>query len=514
VGPTGDGDDTDPMRVELGRCGGLRVTVKHVSGADLDQYRSMRDFGTTVEPRGELAVPVEASDRPRFVVQEHHARRLHWDFRLERDGVLVSWAVPRGMPTDPGRNHLAVHVEDHPLEYGSFEGRIPDGSYGAGEVRIWDRGDYETHKWRLEGRKPEVMVTLHGDRIDGRYVLFQTGGKNWMIHRMDPPQDPLRVPLPKVIDPMLAQLAATLPPDQARWAYEFKWDGLRAIVFCEGGTIRIQSRRGEDVTARYPELRALARALGSTAVVLDGEIVAIDPSGVPRFELVQQRMGLASPAAVERVRRQIPVFLMIFDILYTVGRDLRRLPYLERRSRLVELALEGPNWHTPEHVVADGHTMLEAGRVAGMEGIMAKLIDSPYEEGLRSGSWLKIKYRLRQELVVGGWTEGEGGRSGVPGALLMGYWDGHHLVYAGKVGAGLTEAALADLSRRLQPLERSATPFAGGGVPRSAHHVEPILVAEVEFAEWTRAGRLRAPTFKGLRLDKPPRSVVREVPRS
>src|SRR5256886_4943809 len=217
----------------------------------LREYRAKRNFRSTAEPEGGQATAAASAEQPaeslRFVVQEHHARRLHWDLRLERDGVLVSWALPRGVPEDPKRNHLAVHVEDHPLDYGDFEGEIPKGEYGAGTVRVWDRGTYETQKWRLEGPKQEVMVTLHGSRLEGRYVLFQTDGQNWMIHRMDPPQDPDREPPPAQVRPMLAKLAAA-PPKGDGWAHEFKWDGIRAVAFVEGGTLRLQSRSLEDVT--------------------------------------------------------------------------------------------------------------------------------------------------------------------------------------------------------------------------------------------------------------------------
>src|SRR4030088_302822 len=203
----------------------------------LAEYEAKRDFKKTPEPGAK--VPRKEAKAPRFVVQEHHARRLHWDFRLERDGVLVSWAVPKGIPEDPHRNNLAVHVEDHPLEYGGFEGEIPRGSYGAGQVKIWDQGTYDTEKWQMDGPKKEVMVTLHGKRLRGRYVLFQTKDENWMIHRMDPPQDPDREPMPERVVPMLARLADSVPKPDDDWAFEFKWDGIRAVAFCEGGSFRL-----------------------------------------------------------------------------------------------------------------------------------------------------------------------------------------------------------------------------------------------------------------------------------
>jgi bifunctional non-homologous end joining protein LigD len=476
----------------------------------LRAYKAKRDFQETPEPAGLEAKP-EGEALPRFVIQEHHARRLHWDFRLERNDVLVSWALPRGVPEDPKRNHLAVHVEDHPLEYADFEGEIPKGSYGAGQVKIWDSGTYETHKWRMDGPKAEVMVTLHGDRLKGRYVLFQTDGDNWMIHRMSPPENPDREPMPDRIVPMLAKLASGVPNPDRGWAYEFKWDGARAVVFSEPGSLRVISRTQEDITRRYPELRGIGNALGSSEAVLDGEIVALAADGVPRFEQLQQRIGLRADADIRRKMNEVPVHFFAFDLLYLDGRRLDALPYLERRERLLALKLSGPAWQTPEHQVGHGAAMLEASRRAGLEGIVAKRVDSPYEEGRRSPAWLKIKNRLRQELVIGGWMEGEGKRLGAPGALLVGYWDGDRFVYAGRVGTGFTDATLAQLASALAPLERSDSPFSGK-TPPGAHFVETRLVAEVEFAEWTRGGQIRAGAFKGLRDDKDPRSVVREDP--
>jgi bifunctional non-homologous end joining protein LigD len=480
----------------------------------LGEYRRKRDFKRTPEPAPSRASP--QTELPRFVVQEHHARRLHWDLRLERDGVGVSWALPKGVPSDPAQNHLAVHVEDHPLDYFNFAGEIPEGNYGAGQVYIWDRGTYETHKWDMgpQARKQEVQVTLHGQRVEGRYALFQTRGKDWIIHRMDPPQDPEREPMPEKVVPMLAKLAEGLPPDEDRYGFEFKWDGIRGVVYIAGGTLRIETRNLEDVTHRYPELRPLSEEFGSREVVLDGEIVALDPSGRPSFERLQQRMGLNSEAEVRRKQREIPVVYMVFDVLYLDGRSLMALPYRERRSRLEGLHLDGPAWQVPPAVIGDGDAMKEASQRNGLEGVVAKRLESVYEPGRRSGAWLKIKNHLRQEFVIAGWLEGEGRRRGLPGALLLGYYDQNgKLVYAGKVGTGFTERMLLDLEQKMKPLERPASPFeAGTAPPRAAHFVEPVLVCEVEFNEWTRGGQLRAPSFKGLRTDKPARDVVREVP--
>jgi bifunctional non-homologous end joining protein LigD len=484
---------------------------------DLDVYQGKRRFEQTPEPKGQTSQEKReaASAPPRFVVQEHHARRLHWDFRLEHDGVLVSWALPRGVPSDPKRNHLAVHVEDHPLDYIDFQGEIPRGQYGAGSVKVWDEGTYEAHKWDMNGRKPEVMVTLHGRRLQGRYVLFQTGGKNWMIHRMDPAPapDPDPEPVPGSIRPMLARLGHGLPEPDDGYAFEFKWDGIRAIVFIQPAGVRIQSRSGEDITGRYPELGHLVGAIGGRTAILDGEIVALDERGVPRFEQLQQRIGLTAEADIRQATRAVPVIFMAFDVLYLDGDDTMRQPYLERRQLLMGLGLQGPNWQAPEHQLGGGQDMLTAASQNGLEGVVAKRTDSLYEPGRRSGAWVKVKHRWRQELVIGGWQEGEGRRRGLVGALLVGYWEGSDFVYAGKVGTGFSDAMLRQLHDMLAPLSRSQPPFTRGQVPRAAvHFVEPRLVGEFEFSEWTHAGQLRAPTFKGLRSDKDPRQVIRERP--
>src|SRR5689334_6951048 len=400
----------------------------------LERYRDKRDFGDTPEPSGETA-PTEAGER--FVVQAHSARSMHWDLRLEHEGTLASWAVPKGIPADPKRNNLAVRTEDHPLEYLDFEGDIPAGNYGAGTMRIFDRGTYETHKWRDR----EVMVTFHGERVRGRYVLFHTGGNNWMIHRMDPPEDPDREPLPDQIAPMLAR-TGELPPDDGRWGYEIKWDGVRAVAYVEGGRLRLEARSGRDITPRYPELRELGRALAGREAVLDGEVVAFDGDGRPSFQKLQGRMHLTSEHAVRRLSQSDPVHYMIFDLLWLDGRSLMDLPYTERRERLTELGLAGPTWQTPAGHVGDGAALLEASRAQGLEGIIAKRLDSRYTPGRRTHNWVKVKNVRRTEVVGGGWLEGEGRRNGRLGALVVGYYDDGALKYAGRVGTGFDEAEL------------------------------------------------------------------------
>jgi bifunctional non-homologous end joining protein LigD len=469
---------------------------------NLDSYRRKRDFSATPEPSGDVAAQADGPTA-RFVVQEHHARSLHWDLRLEHDGVLASWAVPKGIPPDPRKNHLAVRTEDHPLEYLDFHGEIPAGEYGAGTMAIWDRGTYETHKWRDK----EVMVTFHGERLEGRYVLFRTDGNNWMIHRMDPPADPDREPMPERIAPMLAR-TGDLPPDDGRWAYEIKWDGVRAIGYVDGGRLRLASRNGRDITPRYPELRELGRALAGREAVLDGEVVAFDAEGRPSFQRLQSRMHLTSEHAVRRLAQSEPVAYIIFDLLWLDGRSLMALPYAERRERLLELGLNGPTWQTPASHIGDGAALLAAARARGLEGIVAKRLDCPYTPGRRSTGWLKVKNVREIDVVVGGWLEGEGRRNGRLGALVVGFYEDGELRYAGRVGSGFDEAELNRVGGLLAPLARPDSPFSGRQPPRETHFVEPRLVARVAYGEWTQARTLRHPVYKGLRDDIAPESVV------
>jgi bifunctional non-homologous end joining protein LigD len=473
----------------------------------LSEYERKRSFDKTPEPRGSKRK--KGAKANRFVVQEHHARRLHWDLRLEHDGTLVSFALPKGVPQDPKRNRLAVHTEDHPLEYLEFEGDIPKGSYGAGRMLIWDRGTYEAEKFRDD----EVIATFAGERMNGKYALFQTKGDNWMIHRMDPPADPDREPMPRGLKPMAAVLS-TLPRDDENWGYEIKWDGIRAIAYCEAGTLRLESRTLREITSTYPELRTLAAELGSTDAVLDGEIVAFDDSGKPSFERLQGRMNVASDAAIRRRMADTPVTYMIFDLLYVDGRTLMDLPYTERRERLEELGLEGPHWQTPSYHRGDGEGLLDLTKKQGLEGLVAKRLDSRYLPGRRTRAWLKVKNVMSQELVIGGWLPGQGRRAGTIGALLVGYHeedDGEpRLRYAGRVGTGFTDAELDRLASLLEPLRTKKSPFTGRQPPREAVFVEPKLVAEIEFREWTATRTLRAPSYKGLRPDKEPEEVAFE----
>jgi bifunctional non-homologous end joining protein LigD len=478
-------------------------------GGPLGAYRAKRDPARTPEPM-ETKRPARQRDRDRpvFVIQEHHARALHWDFRLEHDGVLVSWALPKGVPRDPATNHLAVHTEDHPLEYGSFAGDIPKGEYGGGQVSIWDHGDYDLEKWT----DTEVKVVLHGSKARGRYVLFATRGKNWMIHRMDPVQEGFQ-PLPDRIAPMLAA-AGPLPARDEGWAYEIKWDGIRALVYSDGGRVRALSRTDKDITARYPELREAGERLGARPAVLDGELIAVGPDGRPSFGRLQQRMNLSGRAEIARRAREVPVSYVVFDVLHLDGQPLLGLSYAERRQRLESLGLAGGSLATGDSFRdVSGADVLAAAHERGLEGIIAKRLDSPYRPGRRSGEWVKVKNFRTQEVVIGGWTEGNGQRSASFGALLLGIPGVDGLRYVGKVGTGFGEQARRELLRSLRPLARKTSPFSAKLSPSEtavAHFVRPVILGEVRYGEWTPEGHLRHPSWRGVRPDKDPAEVTGE----
>lgn len=531
-------DGTDPFAVVVDAGGDPR----------LGKYRSMRDPAKTPEPF--TGAPGSGDT---FVIQEHHASRLHYDFRLEHEGVLVSWALPKGVPESSGKNHLAVQTEDHPLDYAGFEGTIPKGEYGAGEVTIWDHGTYELHKW-INGR--EVIATLTGSEGGGlggtrKFALIHTGrgqGKDsegqWLIHLMDPERHGGRrkqavpgqaVPGPSVpgaekddggtptgaagpapgpgeYRPMMATSGDVASLQGSDWQFELKWDGVRAILVADEKTVRIFSRNGNDVTRTYPEL-ADRQCWPDQPFVADGEIIAVGPSGRPDFGLLQGRMKLTRPADVAKARTAIPVQLMLFDLLNDGGTDLRRLPLATRRQRLEEFFTPSgcPVGLSPVLEEQVEH-ILESARELGLEGVMAKRTDSRYVSGQRTRTWTKLKVEQTQEVVVGGWRPGKGGRQDTVGSLLVGIPDGRKLQYAGRVGSGFSSRELAELRQTVERLARKTSPFQD--VPREdaadAHWISPELVGEVTYSEWTGTGRLRHPVWRGWRLDKEPSEVVRE----
>ncbi len=516
----------------------------------LTAYRAKRDAAKTPEPVPEDAPTVRKDGTPTFVIQEHHATRDHYDFRLEHDGVLVSWALPKGEPTDPGKNHLAVQTEDHPLEYGAFEGTIPKDEYGGGTVTIWDDGTYELEKWR-EGE--EVIVTLHG-RTGGarRLALLHTRGrgrgregdeKNWLIHRTKDQPDRLadggdpaaasrasRSAAPgRAASPRIDRTAAsdTAPADRrtmqatlangepsldaSDWAFEMKWDGIRALATVRDGTVTLRSRNDNDLTAQYPELQELGDRAGVDGV-FDGEIVALDDRGRPSFQLLQNRMGLTRSREVEAARRQTPVRLLLFDVLEADGHELTRLGYDARRQALETVVEPGGAIDVPPAHQGDLARAMADSAEQGLEGVVAKKRTSKYAEGRRSEAWLKLKHHATQEVVIGGWKPGNGRRAGGIGSLLLGVPGPDGLEYVGKVGTGFRDRDLDEIGTVLGALGRTTSPFVDVPRPdaRDAHWVTPKRVGEVEFAEWTSDGRLRQPSWRGWRSDKDPSEVVRE----
>ncbi len=482
--------------------------------ADLGEYRRKRDPKRTPEPvpvaRREPGGSRKRGRKPIFVVQRHDARRLHYDFRLERDGALASWAVPKGIPLEAGQRVLAVHVEDHPLDYATFEGEIPKGEYGAGTVEIWDRGTYELVEEKKDGG---LTVRLEGDRLRGLWTLVPAkldgDPKNWLLIRkrddITPNRGSAPVRIAREYQPMLATLAEELPSGPG-WLFEVKWDGYRALAYIRGGEASLVSRNGNDLTERFRTIASqLARATKSPALVLDGEICALDENGRPSFSAMQQ----GKPGT--------PIVYEVFDVLEVEGKPLVDLPLAERRARLETLLDRRNTTVRLSEAFEDGKALFEAALKQRLEGVIAKRADSPYRQGKRTREWLKVKTHGRQEFVIAGYTKGQGRRSGRVGSLVLGVWRGGELAYVGNCGTGFTDKDIDELLARLRPLEQKESPFPV--VPRMPKvrkadvvWVKPELVCEVEFVEWTHDGRLRAPSFQGLREDKAAREVHREEP--
>ena len=473
----------------------------------LTEYQKKRDFKKTPEPEGTVQpAPAEL----RYVVHRHHATRLHWDVRLEMRGVLASFAVPQGPPLVPGKRRLAVHTEDHPIEYLTFHGVIPDG-YGAGTMTIWDEGTYDLllEKPSKGDKGGEYKIRFHGRRLDGEYVIVQTtaeAGRHWLMimHGPVPKDDPLA----RKIDPMLA-ITADEPFDSPQFTYEAKWDGVRTLAFVDGGEVRLQTRNLLDCTKQYPEAHGVAEALtGGYQAILDGEIVALDEKGVPSFQRLQPRMHLTGEGAVARLRKSVPVVYEVFDLLYLDGEDLTRRPLRERRQRL-EAALE-PMGHIrlSEGFPGSGVALFKAAQEQGLEGIVAKRLDAPYVSG-RSAAWVKVKAFKTMDCVIGGWTAGQGDRQSTLGALIVGIYRDGQLIPVGHVGSGFDDRTLRELLATLTEHRSPSSPFAvAPKVNQPATWCFPDLVCEVRYAELTRDGTVRHPTYLGLRLDVDPKECT------
>ena len=528
----------------------------------LQEYRRKRDFEKTAEPRGKPAKP--ARERWSFVVQKHAARRLHYDFRLELDGVLLSWAVPKGPSLDPSVKRLAVQTEDHPLEYGDFEGTIPKGQYGAGAVIVWDRGRWQPEEDPREGlEKGHLVFRLEGERLRGRWHLVRTRGKgrdadkSWLLFKSkdraaakngqdvverfqesvvtgrsieDVARDPDRHwrsdgsndhPMidpsslegareerrPRFVKPELATLVDA-PPEGSDWIHELKLDGYRILALLAGGKSKLYTRRGNDWTDRFPSLARALEAMPIERALLDGEVVVLDDRGVSKFQKLQNALSDGGD-------RDVTYF--VFDLLHLNGYDLKGVALTERKRLLAGLLEQAdPNSariRLSDHIAGSGADVLARACELGLEGVVSKRADAHYESA-RTRDWLKAKCALRQEFVIGGFTDPSGSRSRF-GALLVGsYEDGGKLTFRGKVGTGFSEQSLVELHDRMRELEQDDAPFENpprGAEARRAHWIRPELLAEVAYAEITSDGRLRHPRFMGLREDKSPKRVGLET---
>ncbi len=530
----------------------------------LDQYREKRDFAATPEPPD--AVPEGRAGPLTFVVQKHDATRLHYDVRLEVGGVMKSWAVPRGPSSDPSVRRHAVMTEDHPIAYSAFEGVIPKGQYGAGQVIVWDAGTYAPEHERVydfSSREEadaameaaiaagKISVQMRGRKLKGSWSLVKTSSDWLLLKHDDPVADPDQdltaldrsvvsnlslddiragrlprhrkapsdytphaldgsrpAPLPGALTPMMASTRD--PFSHPDWLFEPKLDGIRAVVHVSKGEARLTSRRGTDLTATYPGLAAALAAQPVAEVVFDGEIVAFDERGVPSFELLQQRMNLAGELDIASAEARVPVSYMAFDLLHLDGFDLTGVALEERKEALARALLPVGPVALVEHFQAEGKDAYEGAVALGLEGVVAKRRGSRYLPGKRTDSWAKIKARHTAEFVVAGFTPGEGLREPTFGALILAAADPDGaLVYRGRAGGGFTDAMLADLRPRLDALATDASPFPETP-PEAANatFVRPELVVEVEYSEVTSAGLLRAPVFKRLRPDKAPEEAV------
>jgi bifunctional non-homologous end joining protein LigD len=513
----------------------------------LAEYQRKRDFSKTPEPKG---APDPAGGN-RFVVQKHWATRLHYDFRLEMEDVLVSWAIPKGPTLNPAERRLAAHVEDHPVSYYDFEGTIPKGEYGGGTVMVWDWGTFELEESTPTEslRRGEVKFRLHGVRLSGRYALVRTrSDKDWLlIKKKDEAADPnfdvekfdtsVKTgrskaeieqgrdavwssrreegegglidlanaepgPMPRALEPMKAQLVDDAFDDD-RWLFEVKWDGIRLIAFIDDGKVSLQTRAGRMVDAEYPQLQAIARLVNAKQAVLDGEVVVLDEEGRPSFQLLQNRGN-----------EPRPMQYMVFDIVYRDGQRLVRVPLEDRKRLLRNIIRDSAVLKYSEHVLGEGKAFYRAAKEKRLEGIVGKLRDSVYQPGVRSSAWLKIKTVSEQEVVIGGFTAPRNSRKHF-GAILVGVYDDGNLVYTGHTGGGFDEKTLASVYKQMKPLVIDKPPFAGKPphTNEKPTWIKPELVAEVKFAEWTRDGLMRQPVFQGMRDDVDPKNVRRERPR-
>ena len=510
----------------------------------LKEYARKRDFTKTPEPKpGETAAGAAHSGR--YFIQRHNATRLHYDFRLEIDGTLKSWAVPKGPSLDPSVKHLAAMVEDHPVDYGDFEGNIPKGEYGGGSVMLWDRGTFDLigpESGAEQIARGDLKFELHGEKLRGTWAIVHMKnrgkGNEWLIIKKKDDaaqpgyniedfavsvktgrtQEEIAADLParkspskkKVMPGFVAPMLSTLTdkvPKGDDWIFEVKWDGVRGLVYIDDGSVAIYTRNNNRCERQYPELQALPHYIKAKQAILDGEIVVMDERGVSHFELIQPRIHTQDAKAIAKMAQKNPAHLFVFDLLYLDGRDLRGEPLVERKRLLRKIVKPFALLRVSESFEGSGEALLDAARQTGLEGLIAKRRTSTYESR-RSGNWLKVKLTSEQEFVIGGYTPGEREPFG---SLAVGYYEDGKLHYAGNVGTGFNARNLAELWSLLEPLKTAKSPFAGKDkIPRGTEWVKPRLVAQVRFANWTDDKKLRAPVYLGLRNDKTAPEVMNE----
>jgi bifunctional non-homologous end joining protein LigD len=470
----------------------LPPNKKHKTPEQLESYKQKRDFEKTPEPAGQILI----AGNNNFVVHRHHASHLHYDLRLERDGVLKSWAVPKGLPPKPGVKRMAVQTEDHPVEYLKFDGKIPKGQYGAGEMWIYALGKYQVTKEKKDG---SFYFRLNSKEINGEYRMFRTKEKQFLLERVDQPQIDL---LSNFIEPMLSE-NADKPPVGDEFVYELKWDGIRALISYDEGKIKIRTRNQNDVTAQFPELLDGEKAFRATNAVFDAEIVSLDKEGKPIFKKVINRMMTSGETNILKNSKASPCYCYVFDCLYLDGRNLMNEPLLKRKEWLKDaIRIESP--YRVSEIVEDGNSLFVAAQEHGLEGIMAKRRDSKYLPGKRSDCWYKIKVRKTGDVVIVGYTKGKGDRGNTFGALHIAEREGNKLMYRGKVGTGFDDATIKDIQKAMKEVDvtKKEPDVVGELFDRKiSTWLEPKLMAEVSYSKLTPDKMFREPVFVRLRPD-------------
>ena len=467
----------------------LAISKKHKTPEQLETYSKKRDFEKTTEPAAKV---IEGSGTS-FVIHRHHASHLHYDLRLEQDGVLKSWAVPRGLPPHPGVKRLAVQTEDHPMKYLTFDGKIPKGQYGAGEMWIYALGKYQITKDKKDG----FYFRLSSKEVSGEYRIYKIKAKEWLLERVDSPQINY---LHDTIEPMLSDIAEK-PPVGDAYVYEVKWDGIRALISLEDGQIKIKTRNQNDVTKQFPELLAADKAFRATCGLFDAEIVCLDNEGKPQFKKVIHRLMSNGDNNIQNLAKSSPVYCYIFDCLYLDGRSLINEPLLKRREWLKD-AVRTEGAYRISEIVEDGESLFEAAKELSLEGIMAKVKDGKYLPGKRSDLWQKIKVRNTRECVIIGYNEGKGNRGLTFGGLHIAERDGGKLVYRGKVGTGFDDATIQEISKQIKSLTETKKPISEKVLDeKTSTWIEPQLIVEISYSMLTTDKMFREPVFVRMRPD-------------